>query len=88
MAGACSAPDGGAGRIDPGSYLRRMRNATIKPLVETFDEAVMEICGARCGCWLSRAHARGAESAGVAGYLGAGDQFDEAMGNFALAHAG
>jgi uncharacterized protein (DUF2252 family) len=68
-------------------YLRQLRDAKIKPLVETFDEEVMEIYGKLCGWSLARAHARSAEVAGIAGYLGNGDQFDEAMGDFALAYA-
>jgi len=68
-------------------YLRQLRDAKIKPLVETFDEEVMEIYGKLCGWSLARAHARSAEVAGIAGYLGNGDQFDEAMGDFAVAYA-
>ncbi|CAH0216887.1 DUF2252 domain-containing protein [Roseomonas sp. CECT 9278] len=68
-------------------YFRQLRDAKIKPLVETFDDAMMETYGKLCGWSLARAHARSAEVAGIAGYLGSGDQFDEAMGDFALAYA-
>lgn len=68
-------------------YMRQLRDAKIKPLVETFDEELMAIYGRLCGWSLARAHARSADVAGIAGYLGSADQFDEAMGDFALAYA-
>jgi uncharacterized protein (DUF2252 family) len=68
-------------------YLRQLRDAKIKPLVETFDEALMALYGRLCGWSLARAHARSAEVAGIAGYLGTGDAFDDAMGDFAIAYA-
>ena len=68
-------------------YFRQLRDAKIKPLVETFDEELMEIYGKLCGWSLARAHARSADVARIAGYLGKGEQFDEVMGDFALAYA-
>ena len=68
-------------------YFRQLRDAKIKPLVETFDEELMEIYGKVCGWSLARAHARSADVRLIAGYLGKGDEFDEAMGDFALAYA-
>ena len=68
-------------------YFRQLREAKIKPLVETFDEELMEIYGKLCGWSLARAHARSADVARIAGYLGKGEQFDEVMGDFALAYA-
>ncbi len=68
-------------------YLRQLRDAKIKPLVETFDEETMNVYGKLCGWSLARAHARSADVVGITGYLGSGDQFDEAMGEFALAYA-
>jgi uncharacterized protein (DUF2252 family) len=68
-------------------YVRQLRDAKIKPLVETFDEELMILYGKICGWALARAHAKSADVAGIAGYLGTGDQFDEAMGDFALAYA-
>jgi hypothetical protein len=68
-------------------YFRQLRDAKIKPLVETFDEELMESYGKVCGWSLARAHARSADVRLIAGYLGKGDEFDEAMGDFALAYA-
>jgi uncharacterized protein (DUF2252 family) len=40
-----------------------------------------------CGWVLARAHARSGDAAAIAGYLGKGETFDEAMGDFASAYA-
>ncbi len=68
-------------------YTRQLRDAKIKPLVETFDDELMLLYGKICGWALARAHAKGADVAEIAGYLGSSDQFDEAMGDFAMAYA-
>jgi uncharacterized protein (DUF2252 family) len=68
-------------------YFRQLRDAKIKPLVETFDEDAMAVYGKLTGWALARAHARSADVTGIAGYLGSGEQFDEAMGDFAMAYA-
>jgi hypothetical protein len=41
-----------------------------------------------CGRTLARAHARSGDSIQIAGYLGAGTHFDEALVAFAEAYAG
>jgi hypothetical protein len=68
-------------------YVRQLRDTKIKPLVETFDQQTLLLYAQACGWVLARAHAKGGEEAPIAGYLGAGDQFDEAMGAFAIAYA-
>ena len=40
-----------------------------------------------CGGILARAHARAADSIAIAGYLGGGNRFDEAIASFADAYA-
>ena len=40
-----------------------------------------------CGVTLARAHARSGDPAAIAGYLGAGDQFDRAIVSFADGYA-
>jgi hypothetical protein len=68
-------------------YIRQLRDAKIKPLVETFDAELLEYYAKACGWVLARAHAKAGEAAEVAGYLGSGDHFDEAMGDFGIAYA-
>ncbi len=40
-----------------------------------------------CGRTLTRAHAKSGDAATLSGYLGKGDNFDQAIGTFALAYA-
>jgi Uncharacterized protein conserved in bacteria (DUF2252) len=68
-------------------YFRQLRDAKIKPLVETFDAELLDYYAKACGWVLARAHAKGGEAAEVAGYLGSGDPFDEAVGDFGIAYA-
>jgi hypothetical protein len=70
-------------------YVRQLHDAKIKPLVETFDAEILDFYAQACGWALARAHAKASEIAGtISGYLGSSsDEFDEAMGKFALAYA-
>ncbi|MBP0465423.1 DUF2252 domain-containing protein [Roseomonas sp. PWR1] len=68
-------------------YVRQLRDAKIKPLIETFDDELLELYARICGWSLARAHAKSSDVAGIAGYLGSGDAFDDAVGNFAVAYA-
>lgn len=68
-------------------YVRQLRDMKIKPLVETFDAEMLQLYAEACGWVLARAHAKSADEAPIAGYLGAKDPFDEAMGAFAVAYA-
>ena len=40
-----------------------------------------------CGWVLARAHAKASDVSTISGYLGSSDQFDEAVGDFAMAYA-
>ena len=68
-------------------YVRQLRDAKIKPLVETFDRNMLETYGKACGWALARAHGRASHPWLVSGYLGTSDALDEAMGDFAVAYA-
>lgn len=70
-------------------YVRQLRDAKIKPMVETFNAEMLELYANACGWALARAHAKVSEiSTTISGYLGSSsDEFDEAMGDFALAYA-
>lgn len=70
------------------AYVRQLRDAKIKPLVEAMDSTIMALFAGLCGWVLARAHAKaGNIEAMVSGYLGTSDKFDEAMGDFAVAYA-
>jgi hypothetical protein len=68
-------------------YVCQLRDAKIKPLIETFDAELLEAYAIACGWVLARAHAKVGEITAIAGYLGTSDVFDEAMGRFAVAYA-
>jgi uncharacterized protein (DUF2252 family) len=68
-------------------YVRQLRDAKIGPNVETFDEPMFDAFAAACGWNLARAHAKSGKAATLAGYLGKGDAFDEAITAFAKAYA-
>jgi len=40
-----------------------------------------------CGLALARAHDKAGEAAMITGYMGGSDQFDEAIGDYAVAYA-
>jgi hypothetical protein len=69
-------------------YVRQLRDAKIKPLVETMDATALTFYARACGWGLARSHAKSTGSAlAISGYLGKTDNFDEAMGDFAVAYA-
>ncbi len=68
-------------------YLRQLRDVKLHALVETYDVEMLSIYGRACGWALARAHAKAGDPWEIAGYLGNQDQFDAAMGKFALAYA-
>jgi uncharacterized protein (DUF2252 family) len=69
------------------AYVRQLRDAKIKPRVETFNAEMLAVYGQACGWTLARAHAKAGDAGRISGYLGSKDAFDEAMGDFALAYA-
>ena len=70
-------------------YVRQLHDAKIKPVVETFNVEMLDLYAMACGWALAHAHSKVSElSATISGYLGSSsDEFDEAMGKFALAYA-
>jgi hypothetical protein len=68
-------------------YVRQLHDAKIKPMVETFNSEMLDVYARACGWALAHAHAKISEiSATISGYLGSSsDEFDEAIGEFALA---
>ncbi len=68
-------------------YVRQLRDAKIKPQVETLSPRGLRRYAATCGEVLARAHARTGDAVVLSTYLGKGPTFDEAIGAFALAYA-
>lgn len=77
-----------SGMMGRQGYVRQLRDAKIKPLVETMDLHTLTGYAEMCGWVLARAHAKAENSElEICGYLGKSDKFDEAMGAFAVAYA-
>ena len=76
-----------SGRNGRQFYVRQLRDAKIKPLVEAMDAAALDIYAGRCGWALARAHSKAADTSVISGYLGNGDEFDEAIGAFSIRYA-
>jgi uncharacterized protein (DUF2252 family) len=68
-------------------YVRQLRDAKIKPLVETLNRSLLESYGQLCGWALARAHGRASHPWLVSGYIGTSEAFEKAMGKFAIAYA-
>lgn len=69
-------------------YVRQLRDAKIKPLIESMDAPLLTHYAKMCGWALARAHAKGGNAEQrITGYLGKSDKFDKAMGDFAIAYA-
>lgn len=68
-------------------YVRQLHDIKIKLLVELFTPKLMVQYAEYCGWALARAHARSGQPSRIAGYLGKGDQFDEALSDFAVTYA-
>ncbi len=68
-------------------YVRQLRDAKIKPVLETMTAKSFARYAATCGEVLARAHARTADAVVLAAYLGRSDAFDRAIGRFAMAYA-
>ena len=68
-------------------YVRQLRDAKVKPHVEMFNGEMLSIYGKACGRVLARAHAKTGDQFAISGYLGTCDQFDQALGRFAVDYA-
>ena len=68
-------------------YVRQLRDMKFVFPVENFTAVQLGRYAEACGWTLARAHARSGDAATIAGYLGDGDNFENALEKFALAYA-
>ncbi|HWW51853.1 MAG TPA: DUF2252 domain-containing protein [Verrucomicrobiae bacterium] len=68
-------------------YFRQLRDMRMKIDLERMSKQEWLEYAVLCGRALARAHGRAGDPAGIAGYLGRSDAFDEAIGEFATAYA-
>jgi uncharacterized protein (DUF2252 family) len=67
-------------------YVRQLRDAKIKPVLDDLPVRNFGRYARTCGEVLARAHARSADAVVLSAYLGQGATFDEAIGQFAMAY--
>jgi hypothetical protein len=68
-------------------YVRQLWDGKGSANVEGMRPADMALYARLCGRTLARAHARSGDQIAIAGYLGGGTRFDEAIADFAEAYA-
>jgi uncharacterized protein (DUF2252 family) len=68
-------------------YVRQLRDMKYSAPIDELEPCGLDRYADLCGWALSRAHARSGDAAAIGGYLGRGDQFDQAIGKFAVAYA-
>lgn len=75
------------GRRGNNFYLRQLRDMKFSLPIEGVSAVQLQRYAEFCGWTLARAHAKSGDAATISGYLGKGDQFDLALGDFAIAYA-
>src|SRR5262245_2332024 len=65
-------------------YVRQLRDMKLSPIIEGFDDEILQGYAEVCGWALARAHARSGDAAMISGYMGSSGIFDEAICDFAV----
>jgi uncharacterized protein (DUF2252 family) len=68
-------------------YVRQLKNRRLGSVGEIVEENALVNYARLCGRTLARAHARSADPAILAGYMGKSGAFDDALASFAMAYA-
>jgi len=68
-------------------YVRQLRDAKIKPMVEVMNPRNLSGYASACGWALARGHKRSGDAVMLAGYMGTNGVFDRAMAGFAIVYA-
>ena len=68
-------------------YVRQLRDVKMSAVIEDWDSGLMRQYGRMCAHALARAHARTGDAAMISGYMGSGQTFDDAIGEFAVEYA-
>src|SRR5215813_14184452 len=68
-------------------YVRQLKNRRLGSISELVEERALASYARLCGRTLARAHARSADPAVLAGYMGKRGVLDDALGSFAMAYA-
>ncbi|TDN70142.1 DUF2252 domain-containing protein [Paraburkholderia sp. BL10I2N1] len=71
------------GRNGRDFYIRQLRDMKMSVVIEDLDEGLLRQYARMCAHALARAHARSGDAAAIAGYMGSGKTFDDAITEFA-----
>lgn len=63
-------------------YVRQLRDMKLGAVIEDWDTGMLRQYGRMCAHALARAHARSGDAAVIAGYMGSGQTFDDAICEF------
>ena len=77
----------GVDGLDHDFYIRQLWDWKFSADIAGMDEQRLEAYSRACGGALALAHARSGDRASIASYLGKGDAFDKAIGQFATTYA-
>jgi len=72
------------GRNGRDFYVRQLRDMKLSAVIEDWDAGMLRQYGRMCAHALARAHARSGDAAMIAGYMGSGQTFDDAICEFAI----
>jgi len=75
------------GRNGKDVYVRQLRDMKMSAVIEDWDAGLLRQYGRMCAHALARAHARSGDAAMIAGYMGSGATFDDAVGEFAVEYS-
>ncbi|BCG04791.1 hypothetical protein PPGU19_093590 (plasmid) [Paraburkholderia sp. PGU19] len=75
----------GSGRRD--FYIRQLRDLKMSVIIESLDAGLLRQYARMCAHALARAHARSGDAAMIAGYMGSGQTFDDAITEFATEYS-
>jgi uncharacterized protein (DUF2252 family) len=68
-------------------YVRQLRDMKMSAVIEGADTKKVRNYARMCAHALARAHARSGDAAMISGYMGSGQTFDDAIGEFAVEYA-
>ena len=68
-------------------YIRQLRDMKMSIVIEALDAGMLRQYGRMCAHALARSHARSGDAAMIAGYMGSGGTFDDAITEFATEYS-
>lgn len=68
-------------------YVRQLRDMKLSAIIDDWDVGLLRQYARMCAHALARAHARSGDAAVISGYIGSGQAFDDAIGEFAVEYS-